>query len=323
MKQGGGVCNHFDMEDPSAKPHFAYYTYGLRIRSDIRLPELVVSEPNRDPDVNVTTGHLDEARLDFELDGAETFMRLGCVVRSSPKAVCYSWQGIGTVLILNGSEVVVSIEPGTDEADLAPFITGAVFGNLLHQRGLMILHGSSVAVGGKAVAFLGEKEAGKSTTALHLHARGYPLLTDDLLPLEFGHGEIRTIPGFPQIKLCTDTLEAAGLEPAALPRINRFVDKRAYRCTDGFVSEPMRISRLYILTEGPKIAIQRLDPSEAFIEIVRNTYLHRYLQATGRTATHFKRCEAVVETLPIFRLSRPRQFHLLPEVSTAVIDHQV
>ena len=302
-----------------AKKRYSYSAYGLNIRSDIALPELVNAQ-NGD-DIDISFRKLADAEIEAALEGSVEFDRPGCRVRVSSSAIGYFWTGIATVLIRKGSEVVISTEPGIGDEDMAPFVTGAILGNLLDQRGFLVLHGSAITVGGKGVAFLGEKGAGKSTFAVHMQKRGYPLLTDDLIPVSFEDGDVRTLPGFPRIRLWNDSVGSVGLDPETLPRANRFVDKRSYQCTDNFSGDRVSIAAIYILTIDDEIAIEDLKPAEAFIELTRNTYLNRYLGATGRDQNHFRACEAVVRSVPMFRLRRPHDFRLLPEVSSTVIRH--
>lgn len=52
--------------------------------------------------------------------------------------------------------------------------------------GGLVLNAGALLTGGRAVAFAGESHAGKSSTALHLAARGTPLLGDDRLIVDTG-----------------------------------------------------------------------------------------------------------------------------------------
>ena len=49
------------------------------------------------------------------------------------------------------------------------------------QRKVLPLHGSAIAINGKAYAIIGDSGAGKSTLALAFLNRGYRLLTDDVI----------------------------------------------------------------------------------------------------------------------------------------------
>jgi hypothetical protein len=224
-------------------------------------------------------------------------------------------------LIRNGNEVIISTAPGVDDNDMAPFITGAILGNLLDQRGFLVLHGSAIATSGNGIAFLGEKGAGKSTFAAHMQKHGFPLITDDLIPVSFADGGITTLPGFPRIRLWGDSLDSVGADPATAPKINKFVDKRSFHCGENFAIEPVTVDAIYVLTLDDDVSIELLKPSEAFIELTRNTYLNRYLHASGKHSDNFRGCEMIVRSVPIFRLRRPHDFDRLPEVASAVMDH--
>ncbi len=52
---------------------------------------------------------------------------------------------------------------------------GPGHGLLLHLRGMLVLHASAIGVGDQAVVFMGDKGAGKSTTAAAMIAAGHPL----------------------------------------------------------------------------------------------------------------------------------------------------
>jgi hypothetical protein len=297
-----------------------YKSFGLSIRSEIELPDLVPNS-GREADVHILFRPLNDGMLDSILGKATTFSRPGCVIRAAPNAICYRWEDIGTALVRNGSEIAIELTRGVIESDIAPFVTGALMGNLLDQRRYFVLHGSGVLIDGKAVGFLGEKGDGKSTLALHFQMKGLPLLTDDLLSLTLKDGTIVTAPGFPRIRAFPDSVLSAGIDPASLPRFSKFVEKASFQCAGaGDVESPL-LDRIYVLATDDEISITQLDPPTAFIELTRHTYLKRYLKATGKEADHFRHCGLLVSKVPIFRLARPRDLGLLPAVTDSVIHH--
>lgn len=304
----------------SSKKQHCYSVYGITILSDIPLDELRAA--NAEPDVEISLGSLDDELLADELDGAVSYERRGCTVRMSGNRTLCDWSGLGRFLVRDGESVLVEPADGVKETDLAPFITGAIMGSLLSQRGMMVLHGSVVSRGGNALAFLGEKGAGKSTLALHLQSSGLDLVSDDLIPLRFKGDSIITFPGFPRIRLWADSVRSIGLEPENLPKINSFFDKRSYECAGHISDEPLNIRRIYVLTEDEDTGVDLLESREAFIEIVKNTYLNRYLRAMGQTRKHFRQCEAIVNRLPVFRLRRPHDFEKMAEVAAIIAGNE-
>jgi hypothetical protein len=67
---------------------------------------------------------------------------------------------------------------------IAILLTGSVVAYLLSADGHLVLHASAVEVGGAALAFVGQSGQGKTTMATLMCAAGYPLVADDLLPVE-------------------------------------------------------------------------------------------------------------------------------------------
>ncbi len=62
------------------------------------------------------------------------------------------------------------------------------------------IHASAVAWGGEAIAFAGEKGAGKTTTAIDFLTAGAAFATGDVLHLRFGsEGECHSFPDFPHV----------------------------------------------------------------------------------------------------------------------------
>ena len=296
---------------------YFYKAYGLGIHSDLWLSDLIPANPGAN-DVRIRLGKLDESFLQAELNGGITRSGYGITARASTAAVTFHWRGVGTALVRGGCDVIIEPAEGINERDLSPYINGSILAVLLHQRGLMVLHASAAVIDGHAVAFLGDKGTGKSTFAAFLQNRGHTLLTDDLVPVRFVCDQAFAIPGFPQIRLWADSVESIGVDPRTLPMINSFVNKHSYGCSDRFSSDPIELSRMYVLAEDSELGIEKLELTESFIEIVRNCYLSRYMEATGQTASHFRNCVALTGTVPVYKLRRPLDFNALPEVSLMV-----
>lgn len=83
--------------------------------------------------------------------------------------------------IQNGDTIQVSPMAGADEAKIRLFLLGTCMGALLMQRKILPLHGSAIAIDGKAYAFVGHSGAGKSTLASAFINKGFQLLSDDVI----------------------------------------------------------------------------------------------------------------------------------------------
>jgi hypothetical protein len=62
-------------------------------------------------------------------------------------------------------------------------------------QGLEVLHASAVTIGGRAFGLTGASGQGKTTLAMHLVARGFPIFTDDVLAIEPRVRDVLAHPG--------------------------------------------------------------------------------------------------------------------------------
>src|SRR3954451_25123209 len=97
------------------------------------------------------------------------------------------------------------IGPTGDEVLCAPpddepwswqrFLVGRVLPWAAVLRGYEALHASAVGWAGRAVGFVGETGAGKTSLAVQLLARGMHFFTDDVLAVDRLRGSVRAHPG--------------------------------------------------------------------------------------------------------------------------------
>jgi hypothetical protein len=263
----------------------------------VRLPDWFPASPTpRPPDVEVT--------LTVGPSGADPF------------AQRLSYPGLATVAIADGSRVDIELADrvGPDAVDL--LLAGPVLGVVLHQRGNLVQHASAVRHEGHALVFTGGSTWGKSTTAAALYRHGFALVADDVVPLTVSAGAVTTMPGYPASKLWPDAAEALGLDVDAMPPIGLEGEKRRLDTPRGFLTDPLPVSRIYVLATGERTAIEPLEGREAFVEIVRHSYLARYLGDAEDQRRRFEQVEAIVRTITVRRLvqSSLRDLPSLPDL---------
>jgi len=202
------------------------------------------------------------------------------------------------------------------------FLLGSAFGALLHQRGMLPLHANAIEIGGKAVAFMGEPGAGKSTLAAWLHDRGQRIIADDVCVVGFDGGKAVARPGLPRLRLWREALEASGRDPAAYPRSyagdERF-DK--FDVAIEAVGSDAPLAALYLLERGERPSIDRLSQLEAAEAVFANTYRGAYLTAVGGQTAHWKSAVRLVEQVPAFRAVRRWDRTALDEQCGLLLDH--
>ena len=294
-------------------PASEYFAFGLTIRSHIPLPELSPSElTGRAPDLVIRFGFCGRP---LPPQGG------GVVVDLDPDGAHYlAWPGVAAFRFDGVHRVDVEPYPGVPTSFLAFPLLGPVFGLLLHLRGLGVLHASAVEIHGMSAAFVGDKLAGKSTTAGAFIRAGHRLLTDDLLAVDLVDPIVpRILPAFAQLKLSDESSAAVPLSDAqALPLAYEGFTKRQYRLPpSSFLHRQLRLDHVFILERGGDApAIEPLQGFDALSGLMRFSYISRFGKAAlaGRAeAEHLQRYARLTRQVNIARLRIPADLDRLDE----------
>lgn len=284
----------------------AYEAFGLTIRSDIPLPELPVRSEGEEGsfDISIT--------IDQRLKEGFSASFFNFVVEG--RTVTVKIPDVGVFRIRNGEHIAVSPFPNTDEDLIRLYVLGSCFGALLLQRGVYPLHGSAVAIGGKAYAFVGDSGAGKSTLASALMERGCRLLSDDVIAVSLEDGEPpQVIPSYPQQKLWRQSLDAFGVSAAPFRPIYGREHKFCVPVADKFDSERMPLAGLFELVKSKetKECIEPISKLERLQKLYRHTYRQFLVPKMGLMGWHFLRSSRLAHELPFHRVMRTEDgFHV-------------
>jgi hypothetical protein len=197
----------------------------------------------------------------------------------------------GTRFVVDGptQRVWGTFRPPNTTEDLATYFLGPVMGFVLRKRHVTSLHASCVAIGGHAVALCGNAGFGKSTTAAALALRGYPVLAEDIVPLDESTGTIHAVPGYPRVCLWPAAVAKLLGSPEALPELTAVWGKR-YLALDGARARfwPGKLPLGIVYFFGPRTdaadapRVEELSPREALLQMVQNTYMNWLLDREQR-----------------------------------------
>lgn len=291
--------------------------YGLKIKSDIPLPQLPHAHSDLVADVTVT-----RCGSPTNMFGSETTNAEGRYVWGDSLALTVGWNSIGELRISNGKRIDVYPLEEVGDATLSPVIMGVGMGVIMAQRGYYVLHASAVSLESGTVVFLGFKGDGKSTMAASLVSRGHQLVTDDVLALPPGGLEtVSPAPGPRVMKLWPENLSAALMDKMSYSeRVHPEYDKRIVWSNGESVS-PRPISVIYVLEEADGISVSKVEGQAAVIELLRHAYAPRFFRPFAESRRHLQAAAKLAEQVPIFRLSRPSNLSQLPEISGMIEAH--
>ena len=291
---------------------FDYRVFGLKIRSDLPLPELFPAHDPDEPDIRIREGLVRAAdQAGLTADGDALILTVG---------------EVGRYRIERGREIVVDSEPGVPGRNLRLFLLGSAFGALLHQRELLPLHANAVEVDGRAVAFMGESGAGKSTWAAWFHDRGHRVVADDVCVVRFDEeGRALAQPGLPRLRLWDEAMEATGRNAADFARsyfgdesFNQFDVPIAPQTA---ADRELPLGAAYLLERGERTVIELLEGIEAVEAVFAHTYRGGFVAPADAAQSHWSAAMQLVRSTPVFRFTRPWSLVDLERSSSTALQH--
>lgn len=289
-----------------------YTAFGMRIRSEIRL--LLPSEGPAGADAaaasNAVPWPVDIVRgaipPDSELPHALGAIRYGMspAAGSDEAWIRVDVPRVARYQIQGASRIVVAPEAGADERRIGLYISGLILAFLLKQRPVITLHGSAVARGGKALAFIGCQGSGKSTTAAAMTAAGYRILCDDIVPIADGPV---VLPGIAQAKLLPDAFERLVGNPYNAAHLFDGVDK--FQADLGGTFRPAPLQAIFVL-EPPgdytnETGLVLAEPVTGMAKVRLLLEHMTSIKALDDAPEQFLRLTKRLGPAPVFRLVRP------------------
>ena len=218
----------------------------------------------------------------------------------------------------DGADIVWYADPSAPPELGRWIVLGSVLALVLEAAGNLCLHGSAVALGDGAVAFLAPKHHGKSTLATALTSAGAPIIGDDNLAVRLGSTPA-LLPGVASVRLWQDA--ASRLHT---PELCSTVIAGTKTTITGFAEEripraPVPLAAIYLLRPvpanegGPAASRIRLTGAAAGVALAHQTKLPDSLIGYRAAGVQLRAVAAVAATVPVYTLHLVRDFGRLAE----------
>ncbi len=288
--------------------NFFYHAFGLVIESQIECPELLPAVGQFTSDVLV--------RFDIVPSRLDHGMVLGDWIEGSSGQILLKIAGVANYWIHDGQEIVVDAAKDASPEDVRIYLLGSAMGAILHQRGLLPFHGSTICVDGQAITFSGPSGIGKSTLAAALVGRGYQMLADDVSAISFtSQGVPMVNPGMPQLKLCDDSGQQLGRDSSHARPLGNHARKYGYPEHAAFITEARPSKTIYILGKHTENDFKEipLKGVDKFHALRINTYRPSFVKAMGLELPHFNLLKKLAGHIDVCVLLRPAEgFRIWP-----------
>lgn len=300
----------------------SYAAFGLRLDSDLELPELDEVESLVAPTWRIVVGSTDDCSDRGSLLGADSvYGAVQVRAYATPGAYRLVFDDTGTFEI-NPKKRTISWYPGpgATEAAVRADLLGRVIAFAAHSDGCLALHASAVCIDGHAIAFVGAKGAGKSTLALALVQAGARLMTDDTLIVRLDEQRVPwAAPGVQRVRLWEDSARAlgaaashgAGPKPtvdALPPNRRQQVEAPLVTC---YVIRPAAVDSHVVRRE-------RLSPVHAAVACVSFSKLGSLAGGTEAAAT-LDRCAGLAGAVPVYAVDVARDLRRLDDAAAELL----
>jgi len=278
---------------------FCYQAYGLQVKSEVELPELLASTAQRKPDdVFIETGLNSERRFSNE-------ERVGPFLWASVNRVRLKVPGIAEYVIENGTRIC--FEP-LDESELQgarALLHSFAFPCLLYQRGFVVLRGNAIANERTCCLLIGPTGIGKSTLAAAMLLYGFVSLSDEIIAIDDG-GYCHQ--GISWLRLWPDAIQTLKLPFRQESRVRPKIEKRYYVNGPLSSTDPRAISLVIQLGArnhiSRKASIRELAGVEKAAHLQHSNFSWPISSKTGLKAEHSKQIWEIGRDIKMFQAIR-------------------
>lgn len=214
-----------------------------------------------------------------------------------------------------GSGVIAELPDDTPPGELELWLKGSVHAAIAALNGLLPLHASAVAHGGRVFAIGGASGAGKSTLAAGLGKSRMPLFCDDTLLIDLSDPqELWCLPGHKRLKLTEAALALTG--SASLEKVGVMIDKFYAQPPSRAAVDPLPLGALLFLEDRERFGIAPISGGERIARMNEDHYTTDFYAAAHRLSLteRFANFTRISKRLDMHRLSRPRDVAAFPAV---------
>lgn len=261
-----------------------YYTcFGFIITSDVELP-ILETTTNTVSDIQILV------RKDVDVSAFSSAKNVNGFLVENENRVGIKTE-FGWVIIENGTTIILKLNY-SDPLQIQQYVLSSGLGIILHQKRILVLHGSAVEKEGEAIIFIGESGNGKSSTAYNFVKNGYSLLSDDLSVIRFEKGTPYVYSGYSRQKIAQDILEKyndvdfKNEKPIQESRLKYF------RNVKNFDSKKVKVKAVYHLSKKDieETCLFEQEAMKRFHKLYRNTFRFKLIAALNYSKIHMELC---------------------------------
>ncbi len=310
-----------------------YQVYGLTLRTNQPLPILIPTSTTATADVKVNIVECNLSPLSHQ-DKEEDKYRSGWYTQQKADGIYHclslgcSSETLDVEITPTGKQIWITWANVPLE-EVTAILLGCIIGTALRLQGKICLHSSVIKVDHFAIAIIGAKGAGKSTTAAAFAKQGYPILADDIAVLTDCGDSFLVQPGYPRLRLWKSAVNAVYGSEAGLSRVFSQTDKHFIelnqnsKSTWGFHNQPLPLAAIYVLGERRclvKPSIEAIIPQMGLMHLITHRYPQSLKLEGDMQAREFAILGRLATSVPIRQLHREDNLAGLSNVCDVILE---
>lgn len=205
-------------------------------------------------------------------------------------------------------------------------LLGTVLAFWLERAGIAALHASAVLIDDTAVAFLAHNTGGKTTLAASFVQAGFPLISDDIVPVERRQDVCLARSAYPSMRMWPEQADYFVGSHEDYEFVHPQLAKRRIPLAGSGLGEfhagVRPLKRLYLPVRGAgqrAVRIEPLAPGEALIELIRHSFIAGIVAKLGWQPRRLGFLKHLVQQASVRRLLYPDGYGHLPAVREAIL----
>lgn len=281
---------------------YKYEVYGHVLESDFALPLREVTREKTDIFVREST----EDDLTKAPHNAESLIR-----GWFPEVANFSVQ--------NGNEIRVFVLDKSRIGLITEYILGALLSIVMRQRGYLVLHAATLALGDSALILTGDSGWGKSTLSIIMNKIGFEFMGDDVAVVSLENKHCLVLPG-PNIAKVSS--QAANLISSnKIPKLHKYSNKFRYVARLES-TEPKVLRHVYALQAnwGRSSKILSCSTTVAFIDIIRHTRVNKVLTNRRYLSDNMDQAKKLLERVKYRKVVREKGLDKIKETVDMILE---
>lgn len=222
----------------------------------------------------------------------------GVLWQAAPGRFLIQAPDVARYLVSDGAVITIDRASSARDGEVTRFLNMTPLAALLFQRGHLAFHAAAASPrqGGGAILIAGDSGAGKSTLLAALLQRGWTAMCDDLAPVQATENKQAVVcPIAGDVRLWQDAQDKLGLDQTAQVATNP-------------ASRPQPLRAIYWLSIHHKddIDLSEMTGADRFRAAGLLAYNSHIADALLDRAAYFRCATAIAQTVPMYRLRRPR-----------------